>query len=317
MADHSGLEAAIVLAISAARADPAKTRATIEQRLPHFKGKDFFPPERGGKVAVASKEGKEALEDAVAFLTCQTPLGPLVEPSCRGLKLAAEDHLVDRGALGKVGHSGADGSSSSERQARYGEWSGKSGECLWFGRPGASAETMVTDLIIDDGVPSRGHRLCIFDPAYGVASVRVGDHATFGWMAVIEFAGGYTSDEAKVARREEAGAPKPEPESDDGSGVVTQWNLGKCARCQEAIHGGSVMEIPRLGKLHKACFTCVHCSAHLAGVPWKLHSTEGTHCEACYAARFAPNCQGCGLKISGGGVRVNGDVYHKGCRFRV
>ena len=54
-------------------------------------------------------------------------------------------------------------------------------------------------------------RLCIFDPAYGVASVRVGDHATFGWMAVIEFAGGYTSDEAKVARREEAGAPKPEP----------------------------------------------------------------------------------------------------------
>jgi len=158
MEDNSGLEAAIILAISAARTDPIKTRATIEQRLPHFKGKDYFPPDRGGKVAVASKEGKAALEDAVTFLQRQPPLAPLVEPSCRGLKLAAEDHLVDRGALGKVGHSGADGSSSSERQARYGEWSGKSGECLWFGRQGASAETIVTDLIIDDGVASRGHR---------------------------------------------------------------------------------------------------------------------------------------------------------------
>jgi hypothetical protein len=45
-------------------------------------------------------------------------------------------------------------------------------------------------------VEARG-RLCIFDPPYTVASARVGDHATFGWMAVIEFAGEYESDEAR------------------------------------------------------------------------------------------------------------------------
>ena len=157
--ENSLLEDDIIRAISAARVDPAGMRARISARLQFFKGKDFYPPDRGGNVAVPSKEGKAAIEDAVAFLAHQPPLAPLMAPpEPSGLKLAAEDHLVDRGTLGRVGHGGEDGSSSSERQARYGQWSGKSGECLWFGRAEASAETIVADLVIDDGVPSRGHR---------------------------------------------------------------------------------------------------------------------------------------------------------------
>ena len=91
---------------------------------------------------------------------------------------------------------------ATHRQSRYGTWTTKCGECLWFGRVGASAETIVADLIIDDGVPSRGHRLCIFDAKYAVASARVGVHATFGCMVVVEFAGEFVSDDALVAARQ-------------------------------------------------------------------------------------------------------------------
>jgi len=123
----------------------------------------------------------------------------LCSPLCLSLIMCAQ---IDRGVLGMVGHTGADGSSSADRQSRYGTWTTKCGECLWFGRVGASAETIVADLIIDDGVPSRGHRLCIFDAKYAVASARVGVHATFGCMVVVEFAGEFVSDDALVAARQ-------------------------------------------------------------------------------------------------------------------
>ena len=41
---------------------------------------------------------------------------------------------------------------------------------------------------VDDGVPSRGHRLAVFDDGYNMAGVAVGAHAVFGNMVAIEFA---------------------------------------------------------------------------------------------------------------------------------
>ena len=38
---------------------------------------------------------------------------------------------------------------------------------------------MVEDLLVDDGVPSRGHRLCVLDPAYTTLGACVGEHSTF------------------------------------------------------------------------------------------------------------------------------------------
>ena len=39
--------------------------------------------------------------------------------------------------------------------ARYGRFE-CFGECLWYGSTAADARSMVLDLIVDDGVPSRG-----------------------------------------------------------------------------------------------------------------------------------------------------------------
>ena len=71
---------------------------------------------------------------------------------------------------------------------------------------------------------SRGHRLCILDPAYAVLGVQVGEHKTFGWCAVIEFAGGFEDDEALVNARREAGPPQV---ATVAPAVHTQWQLGQ------------------------------------------------------------------------------------------
>ena len=205
-------ESALVAAIAAVRKNPKALIKRLEERLEHFKGKDYYPPERGGKVAVATKEGTAAVHDAITYVSKLRALPDLHEPvdliARRALRLAAEDHLVDKGELGTIGHDGRDRSSSSDRQSRYGVWSGACGECLWFGREGASSEAVVEDLIIDDNVRDRGHRLCLFDERYKVAVAKIGSHKIFGSMAVIEFATAFEGDEAKVRARESAGPPK-------------------------------------------------------------------------------------------------------------
>ena len=329
--DESALReaTALVAAISAARLDPAALAKCIRARLAAFKGKDYFPPEHGGKVAVATKEGKAAVEDALAFLAKQAALPAITEPedelALTGLRLSCEDHLVDRGTLGLVGHTGADGSSAAERVSRYGSLSGATGECLWFGRKSASAQRIVEDLVVDDGVLNRGHRLCIFEPRYAVAAAHLGEHRVFGKMAVIEFvsAGGFEGADAEtVARRQATGPPQPVAPSTSSAAEQTQWSgsIGTCRGCGEPIRGGSVMEVATLGKYHKECFACAACATPLAGVPWRPTPAERTdeprapYCESCHVAEFALECAGCGQKISGGYVKVGGTPYHKACK---
>ena len=314
-------ESALVAAIAAVRKNPKALIKRLEERLEHFKGKDYYPPERGGKVAVATKEGTAAVHDAITYVSKLRALPDLYEPvdliARRALRLAAEDHLVDKGELGTIGHDGRDGSSSSDRQSRYGVWSGACGECLWFGREGASPEAVVEDLIIDDNVRDRGHRLCLFDERYKVAVAKIGSHKIFGSMAVIEFATAFEGEEAKVRARESAGPPKLAALAASAAAsqaIKTQWrNLGRCAGCGEPIQGGAVMETDKLGKFHKECFKCITCTKSLVGVPWKAEKTEA-FCAECHVQAFAPECAGCGEKIAGAGVTVNGTPYHKECK---
>ena len=319
----------IVAALSAARVDPAALAVSIKKRLPHFKGKDYYPPERGGKVAVASKEGRKAIDEVLAFLAKQPPLGPLTaHPDAladESLRLSCEDHLVDRGTLGVVGHTGSDGSHPLDRVNRYGHLgAGFAGECLWYGRRGATAQQMVEDLVIDDGVATRGHRMCIFDEHYAHAAAKYGAHAVFGAMAVMEFVSAdsfVSGGEEVIKKRQLDGAPKPVPPPEKKAEDETQWKLGCCVGCGEPIRGGAVMEIEKLGKYHKDCFKCVGCEKPLVGVPWrptpKEQATNGKiepWCEACHTSNFAPRCGGCGECITGPYIKINGAPFHKACK---
>jgi hypothetical protein len=126
-----------------------------------------------------------ALAEAVAFLERQPPLAPL-DPS-RQLALAAADQAASQGPLGRVGHLGADRSSPAQRIHHRGVWSSRSAETISYGYDTAAA--VVRQLIIDDGVADRGHRMIIFDPALRMAGAGCGPHAVYRYMCVIDFAG--------------------------------------------------------------------------------------------------------------------------------
>lgn len=173
------------------------------------------------------------------------------------------------------------------------------------------------DLIVDDGVPTRGHRLGIFDEKYRVAGIAVGHHKVFGRMAALEFATEFVEDVEAMDSRRLLGPPKVAASARPGSAAAkqkinTQWkDLGKCGGCGEAIHGGSVVEIPNLGKFHKDCFACAECKTPLTGVPYQAEKGKA-YCKPCRLQLFGDACAKCGEKLEAG-VMSGGKKYHKAC----
>ncbi|MDB5461000.1 MAG: SCP-like extracellular [Caulobacteraceae bacterium] len=130
-------------------------------------------------------EDPYALEEAVDFLRSQQPLPPL--RSNPGLVAAAVDHAQAQGQTGGFGHLGPDGAPLSERLHRHGVWAGLAAEDISYGY--RTPRDVVRQLIVDSGVPNRGHRNNIFGPAYQLAGVGCGRHSQYGAMCVIDFAG--------------------------------------------------------------------------------------------------------------------------------
>jgi hypothetical protein len=91
-----------------------------------------------------------------------------------------------------MGHVGPGrGESFSDRSAKNGQTQGRSGENLSYGS--RSGKDSLVQLLIDDGVPSRGHRNNIFNPAFHVVGVGIAAHKSYRWMNCSNYAGGFTS----------------------------------------------------------------------------------------------------------------------------
>lgn len=127
-----------------------------------------------------------ALAEAVAFLQSQPPLPPLQPDD--SLAAAALEHVETQGPAGHVGHDGPDGERFHERLRRHGAGLAISAENIAYGPP--TAADTVRELIIDSGVPSRGHRRNIFHAAFAVVGVSCGPHRDYGAMCVMDFEGG-------------------------------------------------------------------------------------------------------------------------------
>ncbi|MFZ0267252.1 CAP domain-containing protein [Caulobacter sp.] len=124
-----------------------------------------------------------AVEEAIDFLERQASLPPL--ESDRRVAAAARQHAQAQGARGDVGHGGAGG--LGQRLRGQGVWAGLSAENISYGFD--DARDVVRQLIIDSGVPGRGHRRNIFASGYQLAGVACGPHRAYGSMCVIDFAG--------------------------------------------------------------------------------------------------------------------------------
>jgi uncharacterized protein YkwD len=91
-----------------------------------------------------------------------------------------------------VGHTASDGSTPATRITRRGEWNVSYSENVDYGSF-TTGRDVVIDLLIDDGVPDRGHRRNIFDPSARVVGVACGRHRRFGSLCVADQAGGFTA----------------------------------------------------------------------------------------------------------------------------
>ncbi len=178
-------EQQVVEELNRARKDPGSYVRFLRESLKYYERKELKRP---GKVTIQTQEGKPAVEEGIRFLEKTHPVGAL--KISRGMSQAAEDLVEAQGKVGALGHISPDMSNPGERVNRYGRWEKTIGENISYGPVGA--KDVIASLIVDDGVPDRGHRKNIFNPAFHVVGVACGSHSVYRNMCVITFAGGYT-----------------------------------------------------------------------------------------------------------------------------
>jgi hypothetical protein len=87
---------------------------------------------------------------------------------------SAECHAITTGKLGLITHD-----RTPDCKSYF------SGECCFYG--GGSPEYIITELLIDTGVPSLGHRFICLSPSFSSLGVAIRDHKSFGKTAVLDF----------------------------------------------------------------------------------------------------------------------------------
>jgi uncharacterized protein YkwD len=198
----SPLEKAVLDDMNLARANPSQYATYLEAWRKYYNGKTLKRP---GGPAMDTIEGAAALEEAIKYLRSAKPL-PQLQLS-KGMCLGAKDQSFDQGKTGDISHEGKDKSFSWDRVARYGEWRTPISENIAY--DGGTARDIVINLIVDDGVSTRGHRNNIFNSSYIVVGVSCGSHPLFGGMCVCTFAGGFTEKSQQKTTRPSQPAATP------------------------------------------------------------------------------------------------------------
>lgn len=177
------------------RKDPKSYIPIIEKYISYFKGNVIHKP--GLDYGISTVEGKKAYLECIEFLKKQKPIEALKQDS--ELSRAAQDHSDDIGPRGDCDHTGSDGSDMDQRVSRYLEWDVTISENIDFGA--TSGEEVIVSLIVDDGVPDRGHRMNIFSPKIAFIGVGVSDHAEFKVCTVLNYIGGIVSYKNKGSHK--------------------------------------------------------------------------------------------------------------------
>lgn len=176
-------EVAVVRELSWARTAPREYAQFLRELRPFYEGKKFRRP----GLSLLTEEGPAALEEAIAFLEKAKPIGPLRWNE--GLSRAARDHVRDQGPSGETGHRGTTGSTLQQRLLRHGLPLSAFGEVITYSLE--APRMTAIQLLVDDGVPTRGHRLAIFNPDFHAAGAATGPHKVFEAMTVVDLADGF------------------------------------------------------------------------------------------------------------------------------
>ena len=161
------------------RSDPQAYIAVLQDYRTQFRGDIVVRP---GRINIQTREGVAAVDEAIAFLRRQKPMAPLSPDLI--LALTAGDHVADQGPSGFIGHYGSDGWDFATRVARRGG-DPYGGENISYGYD--TAREVIIQLLVDDNIADRGHRVNLFRDGYVRAGVSCGPHAVFNHMCVIDY----------------------------------------------------------------------------------------------------------------------------------
>lgn len=177
---YDALSRAVLEESNLARTDPAAYVALLQQRRQRMKGRLYY--RENDPVAIMTYEGVKPVDEALAVMGRQSPLAALQwsEP----LAELARQHVADTGRRGMVGHDGSNGNSFAKRIARLPSGAGVrvGGENISYGHD--EGREVVMQLLVDDGVPSRGHRENLLNPEFNAGGIGCGYHRKYGSMCV-------------------------------------------------------------------------------------------------------------------------------------
>ena len=182
----SELERIILQELNVARRHPDAYIRYLEHYRTLFKEKSYIQP--GTNLLIRTEEGTAAVDEAITFLRRQSPLAPL--RWAEGLARSGAELVRAQARNKETGH-GSGRLEMTRRIQRHGRWTIAIGEAITYGPYVAErGRDVVAQLLVDDGVPGRGHRKTLFDTDYRLAGVSCGPHPTLETACVIDFAGG-------------------------------------------------------------------------------------------------------------------------------
>lgn len=183
----SSIEKDVILETNMVRSDPKKyAELYIKPRLKYYRDKMYQLP---GSINILTSEGVSAVNECIKVLS-ESDVAPILTPE-KGLYLGARDHTKDQSTTGLTGHYGSDRSDPFIRINRYGGNFSTAGENIAYGL--TTGREIIIGLLVDDGVPNRGHRTNILSTSFTQTGVSFDKHLKIRHMCAIVYANGYVS----------------------------------------------------------------------------------------------------------------------------
>jgi hypothetical protein len=172
----------LVLAMNLIRHDPGKyADMFVAPAISYYRGMEYRFPAR--EEILMTREGVLPARELYRELKASLSL-PLFYPS-EGMSRAAASHAGEQSRSGRIGHAGQGGMRA--RIEREGRWSGVIAENIAYNSP--SAHEAILGLMIDDGVPDRGHRVNMLKENLKMVGVAWATHPRFtGGVYVVKYA---------------------------------------------------------------------------------------------------------------------------------
>jgi uncharacterized protein YkwD len=179
----ASVEQALITEHNRVRQNPSSYIPILEAHLAKMDADGNIPNGCGRNCTLLSNEGRPAVEEAIRYLRNQPAVGAVTLSN--GIAQAAKAHARDQRG-GSIGHTGSDGSQPQDRLARFGVQNSGSGENIAYGP--TTAQSIMLNLIVDDGVANRGHRTNIFSRDWTMAGAGCDSHSVYGAVCVIDYA---------------------------------------------------------------------------------------------------------------------------------